>query len=167
MSEVKRYLIQKTPIGTMLKPNTEGNWVAYEDFDRVTAERDAALEDVEALKHWRDLALQFDYHRMKALWHLKTLVSDGAHYDAAAAFLTEPPIPASELQQRLTAADVLEGLLRLLAELPGVRTSGIWERVVAALKPTEGGGDAVGRVSLSDKALSLIDEEIRNRGLPW
>lgn len=38
-------------------------------------------------------------------------------------------------------ADVLEGLVRLLAELPGVRTSGMWERVVAALKPAEGGGD--------------------------
>lgn len=49
-----------------------------------------------------------------------------------------------ELQKRLTAADeradVLEGLLRLLAELPGVRTSGMWERVVAALKPAEAGG---------------------------
>lgn len=79
--------------------------VYAEALDRVTAERDAALEEVEALKHWRDLALQFDNHRMKALWHLKTLVSDGAHYDAAAAFLAEPPVPASELQQRLTAAD--------------------------------------------------------------
>ncbi|HJH21646.1 MAG TPA: hypothetical protein K8W20_23435 [Pseudomonas lactis] len=50
-----------------------------------------------------------------------------------------------ELQQRLTAADeradVLEGLLRLLAELPGVRASGMWQRVVDALKPAEGGGD--------------------------
>jgi hypothetical protein len=41
MSEAKRYLIQKTPIGTMMKPNPEGNWVTSEDFDRVTAERDA------------------------------------------------------------------------------------------------------------------------------
>lgn len=76
-----------------------------DQLDRVTAERDAALEEVEALNHWHDLALQFDNHRMKALWHLKTLVSDGAHYDAAAAFLAEPPVPASELQQRLIAAD--------------------------------------------------------------
>lgn len=44
MSEVKRYLIQKTPIGTMMKPNPEGSWVYFEDFDRVTAERDA-LQD--------------------------------------------------------------------------------------------------------------------------
>lgn len=75
-----------------------------------------------------------------------------------------------ELQVLLTAADerayVLEGLLRLLAELPGVRTSGMWERVIAALNPAEGGGDVVGRVSLSDKALDLIDEEIRKNGMP-
>ncbi|AKA81759.1 hypothetical protein [Pseudomonas synxantha] len=52
---------------------------------------------------------------------------------------------ADELQQRLTAADeradVLEGLLRLLAELPGVRTSGMWDRVVDALKPAEAAHD--------------------------
>lgn len=41
MSEVLRYLIQKTPIGTMMKPNPDGNWISGEDFDRVTAERDA------------------------------------------------------------------------------------------------------------------------------
>lgn len=53
-----------------------------EALDRVTAERDAALEEVEALKNWRGLALQFDNHRMKALWHLKALVSDGAQAEA-------------------------------------------------------------------------------------
>lgn len=36
----------------------------------------------------------------------------------------------------------------------------------AALKPAEGGVDAAVRISLSDKALSLIDEEIRIKGLP-
>jgi len=46
VSEITRYLIQKTPIGTMMKPNPEGNWVAFEDFDRITAERDAALTDL-------------------------------------------------------------------------------------------------------------------------
>ena len=47
MSEVLRYLIQKTPIGTMMKPNLEGNWISAEDFDRVTAERDAALAELD------------------------------------------------------------------------------------------------------------------------
>lgn len=118
-----------------------------DDFDRVTAERDAALEEVEALKHWRDLALQFDNHRMSALWHLKTLVSDGAHYDAAAAFLAEPPIPQSELQQRLTAADervdVLEGLVGEVLDAIGREPLDLdavlrlRARMRAALKPAE------------------------------
>ena len=110
MSEVIRYLASYTPyegldLNGQCARHDGDYFVSAAEFDRVTAERDAALEEVEALKHWRDLALQFDNHRMKALWHLKTLVSDGAHYDAAEAFLTEPPVPPSELQQRLTAAD--------------------------------------------------------------
>ena len=210
MSEVKRFRADHRHV--VETEFDDAQFVGVADFDRVTAERDAALEEVEALKHWRDLALQFDNQRMKALWHLKTLVSDAAHYDAAAAFLTEPPIPASELQQRLTAAedeldrcksmalmieekewaehvgngpisyrvesaftrlhnelsdsrqsltaaderaDVLEGLLRNSKDV----MSGIWdasydheagdalsaldlmERIDAALKPAEGGGD--------------------------
>lgn len=39
--EVKRYLPQKTPIGFVMKENPEGYYVMVEDFDRVTAERDA------------------------------------------------------------------------------------------------------------------------------
>lgn len=91
MSEVKRYLIQKTPIGTMMKPNLEGNWVAFEDFDRVTAERDAALG--------REAALQ------RCISTLELIINSGANQRDA-------------LQQRLTAADeradVLESALREL-----------------------------------------------------
>lgn len=135
MSKVKSYTAYALsgPAGDVMKSSCGRTVYFAADFDRVTAERDALRNEVgqvkgeydravnkvdalqvllttgdeenDALKHWRDLALQFDNHRMKALWHLKTLVSDGAHYDAAAAFLAEPPIPASELQQRLTAAD--------------------------------------------------------------
>ena len=43
MSEITRYLIQKTPIGTMMKQNPEGNWISAEDFDRVTAEQPAPV----------------------------------------------------------------------------------------------------------------------------
>lgn len=39
--DVKRYLPQKTPIGTVMKESPEGYWVLLNDFDRVTAERDA------------------------------------------------------------------------------------------------------------------------------
>lgn len=159
MSEVKKY---RKLIGE--HPNSNWCYVVREsDFDRVTAERDAALEEVEALKHWRDLALQFDNHRMRALWHLKTLVSDGAHYDAAAAFLAEPPIPQSELQQRLTAADervdalekdaarwnFFSSVASQLQAFPhswGMMTPEKMnhmcdEAMTSALKPAEGGGD--------------------------
>lgn len=154
MSEVHRYdvVVMLSEAGGRISYDPHGpEIVMAEHFDRVTAERDAALEDVEALKHWRDLALQFDNHRMQALGHLKTLVSDGAHYDAAAAFLAEPPVPASELQQRLTAADeravVLEGLLREVQKSARKQdwASGyptLFASVDAALKPAEGGGDA-------------------------
>lgn len=34
---VQRWLIQKTPIGTMMKPNAEGGWVRYEDVAQADA----------------------------------------------------------------------------------------------------------------------------------
>lgn len=90
--------------------------VYAEAYEEALAREDELREELAGLEHWRDLALQFDNHRMKALWHLKTLVSDIGHYDAARNFLSEPPIQASALQQRLTVAEqregVLEGLLR-------------------------------------------------------
>lgn len=100
----------------------------HPDAGRVYAEaygealaREATLrEELSVLEHWRDLALQFDNHRMKALWHLKTLAADGAHYDAARNFLSEPPIPASDLQHRLTVAEQRESEAREeLLELSG------------------------------------------------
>lgn len=47
MSEVKRFLPQKTPIGTVMKESTEGYWIQAEDFDaqRLRADTaEAALE---------------------------------------------------------------------------------------------------------------------------
>ena len=44
MTEARRYLIQKTPIGTMMKPNTDGNWVEASDYD-ASLEREAALRE--------------------------------------------------------------------------------------------------------------------------
>lgn len=145
------------------KPNRprEQLVVMADDFDRVTAERDAALEEVEALKHWRDLALQFDSHRMKALWHLKTLVSDGAHYDAAAAFLTEPPVPPSELQQRLTAA----------GERNDNRDSEIFAQVQSALRRSfslgqiywqQADSDSTYQQNKSDQTMEVQEQHILN-----
>jgi hypothetical protein len=41
---------------------------------------------------WRRLALQFDGHRMEALWHLKALINDPSHAEKAKAFLAAGPI---------------------------------------------------------------------------
>jgi hypothetical protein len=54
-------------------------------------------EEVAALKHWRDLALQFDNHRMAALWHLKKVLNDTSASDEASAFLENPPLAAHEV----------------------------------------------------------------------
>jgi hypothetical protein len=44
---------------------------------------------------WRDLAMQFDQHRMAALWHLRAMIADpAAHAEQASAFLAAPPAPS-------------------------------------------------------------------------
>lgn len=55
-------------------------------------------EESEAADNWRRLALQFDNHRMQALWHLKAvLLSPSRHRHAAAAFLAEPPLDGEKV----------------------------------------------------------------------
>ena len=125
MSEITRYLIQKTPIGTMMKPNSEGNWVAFEDFDRLTAERDAALARLE-----------------------EALVESQANQNEREVVCANYEV----LQQRLTAAEervgVLEGLVgevlyavgREPLDLDAVLR--LRARMRAALKPAEVGADS-------------------------
>lgn len=128
MSEVHRYLVVKmqTYAGNNISYTPHGSEIVLaEHFDRVTAERDAALRQLGTITADRDAE-----KLMKAKARIQRDVQTAK---------------AADLQERQTAAgeraDVLEGLLRLLAELPGVRTSGMWARVVAALKPAEGGSD--------------------------
>lgn len=131
MSEVERY----TPsmrVGRMVK-DKDGLWNRSQDFDRVTAERDALQQLLTAADERAD-ALAGHYFELKEA--VQQLLSDAIDADCAGEMVVQ-------------RADIDE--LRPL---------------IAALKPAEGGGDAVGRMSLSDKALSLIDEEIRIKGLP-
>lgn len=152
MSEVKRFSEGRfSGFGT---EHPQGCWVRAEDFDRITAERDAALG--------REAAL------------IEKITAIRAEHDDRIKFRN---IRCDELQQRLTAADealdkaddefslmsleagqridVLEGLLRDSKDV----MSGIWDtsydheagdalaaldlmgRIDAALKPAEGGGD--------------------------
>ena len=73
-----------------MKPNPDGNWIAGEDFDRVTAERDAALVELSEIK--------------------ESMAYRGS-------LLCRIEGKRDTLQLRLTAADeradALEGLLRL------------------------------------------------------
>ncbi len=60
-------------------------------------------EDAEA--GWRRLALQFDGHRMQALWHLKKMLENPeAHREAAEKFLSAGPLSGEEvLAERIKA----------------------------------------------------------------
>ncbi len=47
---------------------------------------------------WRRLALQFDGHRMQAIYHLKMLLKHPEeHKEAVERFLSEPPLSGEEV----------------------------------------------------------------------
>lgn len=50
MSEVKRFLPQKTPIGTVMKESPEGYWVQASDFDAQRLRADTAEAERDALR---------------------------------------------------------------------------------------------------------------------
>ena len=64
-------------------------------------------EETEATDNWRRLALQFDNHRMQALWHLRAVVNaDNSTLEAKVAedFLKAPPLDGEAvLAQRIAA----------------------------------------------------------------
>ena len=59
--------------------------------------RSRLIAEIEALSHWRDFALQFDNHRMEALWHLKRVLADENQTEQAEAFLSKPPLSAGDI----------------------------------------------------------------------
>jgi hypothetical protein len=90
-------------------------------------QREAALrEELADMQHWRDLALQFDNHRMTTLWHLKTLAVNPSYAPAVSEFLASPPLPASEVVQRLTAAEQRNA--ELVKVLRDIRKSSVLSR---------------------------------------
>lgn len=76
---------------------TNGDTAAADEFACGADLVRQLMEENEALSHWRDLALQFDNHRMAALWHLKRLVVDPQSQSCAELFLREPPMAAHEV----------------------------------------------------------------------
>lgn len=69
--------------------------------------RSELAEEKEAADNWRRLALQFDNHRLQALWHLKRILhadSSVDEYKAAEQFLAAPPLDGEAvLAQRIAA----------------------------------------------------------------
>lgn len=86
----------------------------------VVAERDALRAELDDAEVWRGLAIQFDAHRMQALWHLRTLISSADHADTARAFVAAPPLAGHEvvnerdaLRARLAEIDAQEPVLEV------------------------------------------------------
>lgn len=50
------------------------------------------------------MRVEFDHHRMTALAHLKALVANPEHKEAAEEFLKSPPVPAHEVEAELSKA---------------------------------------------------------------
>lgn len=67
--------------------------------------RKALVEETEATDAWRQLALQFDGHRMQALGYLKALLRGDKDMETGArGFIASPPIPGQRvLAERLAA----------------------------------------------------------------
>lgn len=153
MSEVLRYLIQKTPIGTMMKPNPEGNWIAAKDFDRVTAERDAALAAeqiaIGAVAHGQLVIKELQQRLTAADERADVLESEVARLNRVKLSLMELADSRSDncsvYRQHLTVAlalaekvrDASLGMQRkFLADLIDHL-----HQIGSALNPAEGGGD--------------------------
>ena len=133
MSEVKRYEIN----GTFEVPETgqklvNPKMVMESDFDRVTAERDAAMGREAALRE-------------------KLSTANGCLNEWRRSTLGRTLLENAALQQRLTAADeradVLEGLVGEVLDAVGREPLDLdavlrlRARMRAALNPAEGGGD--------------------------
>src|SRR5690554_4490106 len=72
-------------------------------MDTTSDRDDIEQDDVSSEDRWRTLALQFDGHRMQALWHLRALAQNPeSHKPAVVDFLSAPPLPGDHvLAQRL------------------------------------------------------------------
>jgi len=76
----------------------------------------------ETANQWRELALQFDRHRMTAMAHIRAAASgDKSAIEALGVFAALPPIPGHEItaahERQAQRIGELEGLLRDSAEL--------------------------------------------------
>ena len=79
MSEVKKYLIQKTPYGTIMEAHAMGDWVQLSDYDAALArEASETLRANEAER--REAALREENNRLKNIDHRQILAESAAKY---------------------------------------------------------------------------------------
>ena len=145
MSEVLRFKMEFLPEGVLRE------CVYAADFDRVTAERDAALAA-------EQLAIGAVAHNQLVIKELQQDLNQRDDQIATLDLQREAHLRNSqvverrvdELQQRLTAADerarVLESAVALLIKVTPRNKSSFADKlrameILAALKPAEGGGD--------------------------
>lgn len=88
-SETENWTMSTTPAYWEHKPV-----ILLEDYK---AKVEELQDELESMNHWRNLALQFDNHRMAALWHLKRLVVYPESKSCAELFLSEPPMSAHQV----------------------------------------------------------------------
>ncbi|WP_044271197.1 hypothetical protein [Pseudomonas fluorescens] len=129
MSEVKRYYVHWNDQRYVADPKN-GNLVMVEDFDRVTADRDALRNEVGQVKGEYDRAV----NKVDALQALLT-AADEKNDTLSTAYVS-----AGEREHllRLRVAD-LEGLLQMFIE--NTYDKDVIELAQHALKSAEGGGD--------------------------
>ena len=92
----------------------------------------------ETANQWRELALQFDRHRMTAMAHIRAAASgDKSAIEALGVFAALPPIPGHEItaerDQHAQRIGELEGLLREVRLPDDIGRIDIWTRIDAAL----------------------------------
>lgn len=75
MSEVKKYLIQKTPCGTIMKAHAMGDWVQLSDYDDAMT-REAALREELTLIKSEDLKYRSLLEQEGELRKLKQRLTD-------------------------------------------------------------------------------------------
>lgn len=135
MSEVKRWEPRNTAFGYDMQPLSDGSFVLFDDFDRVTAERAALQQRLTAADELADknatlaVSLAADKHAL------------GNRVDVLEGLLRTSIIAMKRIYQAgydriIAAGGTCDTPEYMMQSDPTVRD------IRAALKPAEGGGDA-------------------------
>jgi hypothetical protein len=125
------------------------------------------LDECESGEQWRNLALQFDMHRMQAMALIRMVASGAASSSQCYEFAARAPIPGHEITERLAKAEAerdaaLAELAELREELSGVKnvsteTAKAMKRLVVCAR-TSGGtaGPDAGLMEACEQAEKML-----------